>query len=378
VVQTPPLADTSFNRLADIEVQLIMQQLDQPDLLRLARCNRALFRCAASPFVWQRLPFDLNVNGSEIECDPRRARSLLRFAPSSACVCEMESSETAVSCATLIRVPKLVEMNFFRTRQPLMQLDEWHLFLQHPNAQRLTRVDVAEQPALCGTDSLSLLSRLPLLRTLYLFVPVTPSASHFEPLVNAPSLTSLTLWGSDDTIGQPVLGPLARCTRLRILQLSHLSLSLGHLSETLSQLAQAGGQLQKMWFNGVRTFPMNDSTPVDEANEADEAVSLELSLAASSLLHLHTLAIISAGPMPLEYLPSLPSLRMLDLTLELLPSAPKLELLLRRLPHLHCTVHPFRFSSIAGWQQHTDAMLPQLQQLAQRCPRFVIEEDEGE
>jgi hypothetical protein len=52
-VQAPPAVLAPFGRLANVEVQLIMQQLDQPDLLRLARCNRALFRCASNPLAWQ-------------------------------------------------------------------------------------------------------------------------------------------------------------------------------------------------------------------------------------------------------------------------------------------------------------------------------------
>jgi hypothetical protein len=379
--QTPSMVAASFDRLADVEVQLIMQQLDQPSLLHLARCSRALFHCASHPFAWQWLCVIVDVLDMNMITESRRSHSLLRFAPSAASILRdwSESTPDPVSCAMLSRVPQIVALVFEPHPHPLMSLDEWHLFLQHPNAQRLTDVHIIEQPALCGTDSLLLLSRLPLLRTLCLSIPATPSTSHFEPLANALSLTFMSLWGPDDTFGQPVsLAPLAQCTRLRTLQLNHLSLYLGHLSETLMQLARTGGQLQELWFNGVRIFPMSDSAPVDEAHEADEAVSLELSLATPSLPHLHTLTIMSAGSMPLEYLPSLPSLRMLNLTLELLPSAPKLDLLLRRLPHLRCTVHPFRSSSIAGWQQHTDLMLPQLQQLAQRCPRFVIEEDEDE
>jgi hypothetical protein len=72
------------------------------------------------------------------------------------------------SCATLLRIPHLVSVIFQRSFHPLMQLDEWHKFLQHPSAQRLKDVHFWIQPALCDAASLSLLSQLPLLCALTL------------------------------------------------------------------------------------------------------------------------------------------------------------------------------------------------------------------
>jgi hypothetical protein len=193
--QAPPMATASFNQLADVEVQLIMQQLDRQSLLRLARCSRALFRCASHPFAWQRLRFPVDVRGSEVIEDPRRACSLLRFAPSYANIQEHASDPSSLaSCATLLRVHQLVSLTFYAS-QPIMKLNEWHMFLQQPSVQRLTHVSFRRQPALCDDGSMSLLSQLPLLRTLSLPLPRAATASFLEPLVNCPSLSDVCLCG---------------------------------------------------------------------------------------------------------------------------------------------------------------------------------------
>jgi hypothetical protein len=371
----PPVGMEPFGILADIEVQLIMQLLDQQSLLRLARCSRALFRCASNPFAWQRLRFQVDVRGSEVIEDPRRAGSLLRFAPSSAYVDEHASdSRSLVSCATLLRVPQLFSVIFQRSFHPLMQLDEWHAFLQHPSAQRLKDVHFWIQPSLCDTASLSLLSQLPLLHSLTLSLPAAASAG-LVPLVNAPSLTDIDVLGpmGTSTLAAP-LEPLAQCTRLRKLGLQHLTLRAGQLSELLIQLAQAGGRLQLLRLVNLRMLPMKDSV-VDAvaATESADMLDSELIVAASSLTHLRTLWFY--GISSVNCMLCLPSLRMLELSLELLPPATKLELLLRRLPHLRCVIR-YRPDRHPGYQvyQHNATILPQLIQLMQQCPRFTIKE----
>jgi hypothetical protein len=110
-------------------------------------------------------------------------------------------------------------------------------------------------------------------------------------------------------------------------------------------------------------FPMLDSVLQSVAGQPGEAVSVELSLAAPSLMHLHSLTLISRT-IALDCMLQLSSLRRLSLSLRSLPSASTLELLLRRLPALRCTL----------MASHVDdaELLPPLKQLAQHCPRFVI------
>jgi hypothetical protein len=318
------------------------------------------------------------VRGSEVVEDPRRAGSLLRFAPSAVVIdlSASESNSVPVSCATLSRVPQLVSLEFLFP-QPLMQmqLDEWRTFLQHPNAQRLTFVDICQQQALCDATSVSLLNQLPLLRKLQLCVPVEPSLSYFEPLANAPSLTELILWGSDVAMPEPVsLMPLARCTRLRSLSLHEVSLLFGELSGMLMQFAQAGGQLQELELADLRMFPMTDSVSLAQAEVQGDAMTLELSLAASSLTQLHTLN-LSTTAISLDCVVWFPSLRWLELLLQVLPSASRLELLLRRLPQLRCIVQP-RWSPHSADRMQNETKRLQLLSLAKHFSRLVIKEQQ--
>jgi hypothetical protein len=123
---------------------------------------------------------------------------------------------------------------------------EWHSFLQHPNAQRLERVIINQQPDLCDAISVSLLSQLPLLNALNVYVPATAPASHLAPLVHCPSLADLQVCGPmDDSATIPaLLQPLRQCTRLHTLVLTCLTLRVGQLGEMFMQMAQAGGRLQ--------------------------------------------------------------------------------------------------------------------------------------
>jgi hypothetical protein len=232
-LQGQPVGLAPFSRLADVEVQMIMQQLDRSSRLRLARCSRALFRCSSSPFAWQRLRFPVNVRGSEVSEDPRRSGSLQRFTSSHVFVglSEDDSPGAAgpVSCATLSSIPQIAVMEFYPAPRPSMHLDEWHAFLQHPSAQRLEAVNVREQPALCDATSLSLLSQLPLLDALLLHLPAAASAAHLKPLANCPALTDVSLCGPMEALPAP-LAPLAGCICLRSLTLHGLTLRVGDLS----------------------------------------------------------------------------------------------------------------------------------------------------
>jgi hypothetical protein len=107
--------------LADVEVQLIMQQLDQRSLLHLARCSRSLLRCASHPFAWQQLRFRVHVRGSEVSEDPRRSGSLQRFTSSHVLVVLIDNAPpgvaTPVTCATLSSIPQIGMLEFSPTLQ---------------------------------------------------------------------------------------------------------------------------------------------------------------------------------------------------------------------------------------------------------------------
>jgi len=62
--------------LAVVELQLLMQWLDHPSLLALARCSRALRAAASHPFPWQHAVVDLYCRGSEPSQHPLFVRHL--------------------------------------------------------------------------------------------------------------------------------------------------------------------------------------------------------------------------------------------------------------------------------------------------------------
>jgi hypothetical protein len=297
---------------------------------------------------------------------------LLRFASSDAAVDQHASDpRSLVDCATLIRVPQLISL-MFHAEQPIMQLDEWHRFLQHPSAQRLTDVHIVEQPALCGTDSLSLLSRLPLLHSLRLRLPAAASTSYFEPLANSPSLTELALWGPDGALHPPpFLEPLARCTGLQVLELHDVLLRIGELSAMLILLARLGGQLKELELEDMQTLSMNDASNV-VLFEPSNGLGLELVFAAPHLQHLYWLRLDCDEVGSLEFVPCLPSLRDLDLLVRRLPSTAEVLLLLVRLPALSCTVALRCSVGQSKWHQENEARLPQLRALAQQCTRLTV------
>jgi len=69
----------SLQRLATVELQLIMHGCDTRTLLQLARCCRATIAAASSAVAWHHLPQRLNSSRLHDE-DWRQWRSLLRFA----------------------------------------------------------------------------------------------------------------------------------------------------------------------------------------------------------------------------------------------------------------------------------------------------------
>jgi hypothetical protein len=298
---------------------------------------------------------------------------LLRFASSFAIVDHQASDPNSVmSCETLLRVPRMVSLQFGSSPSSVMRLGEWHTFLQHPHAQGLTDVDLPD----CDVIGMSLLSKLPLLDSISLDVPVAASSSYLAPLVNFSSLHTVNLCGSVKDAGARLpapLDPLAQCIHLHTLLLQHLTLRVGQLSDLFTGLAHAGGRLQDLLLANLHMLPMNGSFADAAAEPTSDALGFELILAAPSLMHLCELT-LSGNAVELDCVPCIPSLRTLLLVPPLFPSAMKLELLLRRLPHLRCTIRP-DFTAPPASQQHNAAMLPLLTQLAQRCSQLTIEDD---
>jgi hypothetical protein len=69
-----------FDRLAQVELQSVMQHCDKTTLLALARCSRTTLAAASHPFAWRSLPPLQLECKSPIELSSRVSKSLLRHA----------------------------------------------------------------------------------------------------------------------------------------------------------------------------------------------------------------------------------------------------------------------------------------------------------
>jgi hypothetical protein len=69
----------SFSRLATVEVQLVMQNVDLQSLLKLARCSKFTLACALGEFAWRSLPvLDISFSADGPDHSALLPRSLLR------------------------------------------------------------------------------------------------------------------------------------------------------------------------------------------------------------------------------------------------------------------------------------------------------------
>jgi len=86
-----------FDRLAQVELQIVMQHCDQATLLALARCSRTTLAAASQPFAWRALsplrleckwPLDLSTRLSQsslLRHRPQRRRPRRRLVPGRPC-----------------------------------------------------------------------------------------------------------------------------------------------------------------------------------------------------------------------------------------------------------------------------------------------------
>lgn len=219
-----------MNRLATVELQLVLQLLPLADFLRCARCSHLMHDAADVPFASQHL--SIAWTSTEV-CQwkvPLRSLGPLRHAP-----CSLLWTGSHLKCNAFYKVlaklqdARLVAMDCSRTMAPLQHA--YVALFSHHAARNLLSVTLIA--GLIDEERAASLARLQQLQSLVLhglqndwFLP-PPS---FRPVVRLRSLTSLTLvcvGGSD-----------GHCEELHSLpQLSLLSFeAVSHVSQWIAQL----------------------------------------------------------------------------------------------------------------------------------------------
>jgi len=140
----------SFQRLAVVEVQLVMQMCDLQSLLALAQCSRATLAAASHPFVWRGLP-PLLVSSSELErvAPAALSASLLRFCDVALrcpprvprwLIGAAADSQTEDTLRLIESIPRLRALDVLRFKG--LRLDHWRRMLAHPALRTLTALRV--------------------------------------------------------------------------------------------------------------------------------------------------------------------------------------------------------------------------------------------
>jgi len=215
-------ATPSFlQRLAVVEVQLILQFLDCGSKMRAARCSSHLLACISHPFPWQFDPvsvgtaqIDEDDSEEESSQDPllyldvdaalAHSHSLLRFLPATLIP---DSMEWGRALQLLTALPLLLSVCCRPNASCNPQ--DWINFLTNPAAQQLTELHLGQTFVSDGV--VAQLASLPHLVTLQVHVPLfdysTPEL--LAPLSQLPALTDLRCSSGHALVED------ARCVALR-------------------------------------------------------------------------------------------------------------------------------------------------------------------
>ena len=169
----------SLDRLATVELQLILQCLDKRSKLRSARCSRQLLQAADHPFAWQG-PSVAVSSFRQPQLGSLIRRSLLRHAP-----IKMDLNSD-LPVPEVAAIPRLRELSISHRCSADLAL---HL-LQLPSLQGLQTLRVVTS---FPESALQLLPSLPALHTLQCCDPETDEPVDWRWLPALPALTALDL-----------------------------------------------------------------------------------------------------------------------------------------------------------------------------------------
>ena len=320
-----------MNRLADVELQLIMHGLVAAELLQLARCSRRLLHAADCALAWQhtqaRLTFHfprrpapsrwsswmksgrkLLLGGKspppsslslplQVAASPRllrHSRTILQLRSSHSG--HVSSEDVRALCELLARLPACIQLHELDWGvHTNLSADSAHLLLTLPALQFL-RVTVAGQSRLVD-ESVRLLSRLQLLHTLECRCDY--GSNGMDSLSAFPALTSLQI---NDNCPQSCLYAIARCSQLTHLHLLRPRLDGARLRAFFgSPLMQRNLQWLRIDGLSVRHDGLDEDKSVSDA----DYIAAFSSLSALHTLRLHRVFNIDHLLLHLSYAPAL-------------------------------------------------------------------------
>ena len=123
-----PRFSSPLDKLAVVELQLVMQFLDTGSRLKAGRCSQLLLQAASQPFAWRSAPPFVIAVRSPVDVE-RIPTSLLQFAP-----IQLRCVGFVQLCVTT--VPHLAGLELLQSPEAVTAADLNQL-LQHPNLARL-------------------------------------------------------------------------------------------------------------------------------------------------------------------------------------------------------------------------------------------------
>ena len=222
-VQRPAAAASTgapFQRLATVELQLVMQHCDLSTLLLLARCSRFTLSSASHPFAWRALsPLSFSTTVARLGGRLRGSRLLahcdvaLRWLPPTNWW--RQAAVENAELAAIESMPRLVELD---TCSREVKSAELRRLLSHPALTGLTALhsDTRQMDNSCTT---LLPLQQPRLRTLSLLASHNSTANQhlLAPLARLHALTDLSLDVID--MDESSVEIISRCASLRRLHL---------------------------------------------------------------------------------------------------------------------------------------------------------------
>jgi hypothetical protein len=186
-----------LDKLAVVELQLVLQFLDAKSKLKAARCSRRLLQSVSAPFAWRATPaFFMECRSAE---DVKRTgTSLIRFAPIDLRCLGL------TSLGALLTVPHLFGLDLLETGVAVF--DGLPQLLRHPSLTRLEWLWIEESlsSAEPSVEIMRAVAALPQLRTLDVSLQSAAGAV-LQPLVHAPALTDFTIRRNEWTASEAAL-----------------------------------------------------------------------------------------------------------------------------------------------------------------------------
>ena len=341
-----------MERLADVELQLVMHGLDARSLLQFARCSRPLLHAADHPFAW--LHASLHILGWQVESASssssppsrllRHARLSVRFDKSR----PTEQGAIAVQAQPFVDALRslaspLHHLTCTDATKPRISLEQWQQILAAPSARHLRTLRMAGDMCRSSFDdeTVRAISRLAHLHTLAVECCAEDSAV-WAALPDAPALTSLQIVDRhrstlEDDFGNSCLHYVRQCSKLTHLNIWSFALALNGGDELRSFFADSPHHMQRL-------------ESLQLTMDCDELLPAPCVAAFSSLVHLHSLHLAHCTSVSwlLPHVRAAPVLRRLRLEVsnnqvvdqenQDIPAIAAIAALLTAAPLLHCSL----------------------------------------